>query len=309
MAVLTYRRPKDIAEVIPLLAEQALAVAAAGYDARVLVVDNDPAGSAGAVVAEAAVGLAAGRGIEYVNETTPGISAARNRALQESQEEDVLVFIDDDERPSPDWLRLLVQTYQEHAAAAVVGPVVSRFEVEPDAWIRAGRFFDRRRMPTGTSIDVAATNNLLLDLRVVRELGLTFHPGFGFVGGEDTMFTRELHSRGARLVWCDEAVVADVVPAHRVTRRWVVLRALSSGNSWSLTSVELTPGPWARLGLRAGLTLRAVVRIAGGAFHFLRGALVRSLPYQARGIRTLARGVGMFIGAWGGSYQEYRRTA
>ena len=59
------------------------------------------------------------------------------------------------ERPDPD-------------AAAVVGPVRSDYARDPSPWVQAGRFFDRRRLPTGTPVEVAATNNLLLDLHEVR---------------------------------------------------------------------------------------------------------------------------------------------
>ena len=41
----------------------------------------------------------------------------------------------------------------------------------------AGRFFNRRRLPTGTEVDVAATNNLLLDLIQLHELGLRRRAG------------------------------------------------------------------------------------------------------------------------------------
>ena len=82
-------------------------------------------------------------------------------------------------------------------AAAVVGPVQSEFTGELDPWIAAGAFFQRRRLATGTPVEVAATNNLLLDLETVRRLDLRFDPRFGVSGAEDTYFTRTL-SRSRR---------------------------------------------------------------------------------------------------------------
>ena len=67
----------------------------------------------------------------------------------------------------------------------------------------------------------AHSNNLLLDLRWSRRLGLRFDPRFGLTGGEDTMFTHDLVGRGGTIVWCDEAVVRESVPADRATRSWV----------------------------------------------------------------------------------------
>jgi hypothetical protein len=201
----------------------------------------------------------------------------------------------------------MVATWQRTGAAAVVGPVVSSFEVEPEEYIVAGGFFIRRRMPTGTDIDVAATNNLLLDLAQLEAAGVRFEERFSASGGSDTFFTRKLHRRGGRMVWCDEAIVVDVVPATRSTRSWVLRRAFRTGNSWSRTSIALEPGPWSRLLRRLQLTWLGLVRVLGGGARLLLGEVTRSIGHRARGTRTLTRGVGMTTGAWGLTYFEYRR--
>lgn len=305
VAVLTYRRPGDIAAALPRLAAQAEAVRSPVVTTDIVVVDNDPDGSARSFV----TGFAGPTGVpvRYENETTPGISAARNRALDTADGVDLLVFIDDDERPTDGWLARLLDTWRTHRPAAVVGPVVSEYEVEPNAWVQAGRFFNRRRMPTGTRVEVAATNNLLLDLAQIRALDLRFDPFFGLSGGGDTMFTRLLHRRGGVMVWCDEAVVIDVVPAARVTRDWVLRRAFRSGSSWSVTSVKLAESWPERVRVQAVLTARGLARILGGAAQLALGTLRRSLTLRVRGRRAVARGAGMLSGAWGYVYAEYRR--
>ncbi|WP_233551508.1 glycosyltransferase family 2 protein [Amnibacterium setariae] len=301
VAILTYRRPDDIAAVLPAVVEQLREVDEVVSRARVLVVDNDP--GAGAREAVSAVGGP----VQYVHEPEPGIAAARNRALDEARDDDVLVFIDDDERPDPGWLSALLRTWSSTRAAAVVGPVVSHFLVTPGPFVAAGRFFDRRRHLTGSTVDVAATNNLLLDLAVVRRIRLRFDPTTAATGGEDTLFTRALATRGGRMVWCDEAVVRDIVPPSRITPRWVLQRALSSGNSWSLTAVALAPSRAQRLSTRTVLHGRGLVRLVGGAGQSTVGLLTRQPYHRARGLRTAARGLGMLLGAWNVRYREYRR--
>lgn len=300
IAVLTFRRPRDIAEVIPALIQQAASVEA---DVTILVVDNDPDGAAATQVSA----FAREHPVRYVHEPVPGIASARNRALAESDAARLLVFIDDDERPAPGWLGLLLGTWRAYSPAAVVGPVVSRFDEPPTDWITAGRFFDRRRMATGTRVDVAATNNLLLDLDVVRRIGVLFDPRFGVSGGSDSAFTRYLRAHGGQIVWCDEAVVHDIVPAERITRDWVLRRAYRVGNAWSrihLTSA--TTG--ARAIVRAGLLLRGSIRVIVGSVRFAAGLATRRLVDRARGLRTAARGAGMLTGAVGSVYSEYKRT-
>ena len=242
IAVLTYKRPERLRTLLPLLMQQA--AGAAPVPASVLVVDNDPEMTARSVVQSLATDA-----VKYVSEPEPGIAAARSRALLEAQGARVLVFIDDDESPCANWLGSLLDTYHQTGAAAVVGPVVSEFEVKPEEWITSGGFFRRRRVPTGTEMTVAYTGNLLLDLEEVARLGVDFHPRFGLTGGEDTLFTRQIVQRGGRIVYCDEAVVTDFVPRDRSTRKWVLQRAFRSGNTWSQVSLELAGGGYERLRL------------------------------------------------------------
>ncbi len=303
VAVLTYRRPDDLAAVLPQLVEQAQRVPE-GFLADVLVIDNDPRAGARGQVDSFANGAAVP--VAYEHEPEPGIAAARNRALDAAVDRRLLVYIDDDERPQGDWLRLLLETWVGHAAAAVVGPVVSTFAVEPSAFVTAGRFFDRRRLPTGTRVTVAATNNLLLDLDLVRAAGLRFDTTLGTVGGSDTLFTRALVRAGGRMIWCDEAVVVDVVPEERTTTSWNLRRALRSGNSWSVTALRLERGGPVQ---RVRLLGRGAVRIGGGAARAAWGVVSRDEGHRARGVRSVARGTGMVMGATGLLYREYKRAS
>ena len=84
VAALTYRRPTELATLLPRLVDQAQRAA---VRASVLVIDNDPDGGARATCE--------GQPIRYVHEPRPGIAVARNRALDESPDADLLVFIDD----------------------------------------------------------------------------------------------------------------------------------------------------------------------------------------------------------------------
>ena len=309
IAVLTYLRPADLGEIVPLLLSQASRARTDDLEVSVLVVDNDPGASAMPIVEQMQDEVSGPVELRYVHEPVPGISAGRNRALRESRQDDLLVFIDDDERPSPDWLRLLVATRAAYGADLVQGPVISEFQVAPDGWIQSGGFFRRRRMATGSALDVAVTNNLLLDLRTVRALDLSFDPTLGITGGEDTLFTRQLHRSGAVMVWCDEAHVIDVVPASRSTRAWVRQRALSMGNASALVALRLAGTPTGRLRSRLSLAIRGLARMAIGGARLSAGALARNERQHARGTRTFLRGAGMALGAVGYAHHEYARSA
>ena len=298
IAVLTYRRPEDIALAFPRLGVQAMSGDGGrspdGRPATVLVVDNDPAASARPIVEQLAGTLPPGL-VRYVHEPKPGI-APRGTSLAEAAGSALLVFIDDDEVPSERWLAQLVSLQRSTGAAAVVGPVVSEYEHEPEPWMRPGASVRRRRLATGSRLDVAATNNLLLDLAQIRALQLRFDERFGLSGGSDTLFTRQLVQRGGTMLWCDEAVVVDRVPAARLTRGWVLRRALRSGNSAARAGLELAGTPAARFTARAASLASGSLRLLGGASRLAAGAVSGSTAQRARVDEDRREGPGHGLG-------------
>ena len=320
VAIPTYRRPGAVARALRAVLAEAGACredgAGPGGPVEVLVIDNDPDGSAREAVAGVcggALGAEAGPGaaVRYVVEPSPGVSAVRNRALDETAGRALLVFIDDDEEPEAGWLRRLLSTRRDTGAAAVAGLVVPDYEAEPGPWLRAGGFFDRQSWPTGTRRPVAATNNLLLDLGAVRAAGLRFDEAFGATGGEDALFTRSLVAAGGVIVWCDEARVRDRVPAARLERAWVLRRRRS--HAATAVRVELAlAGPGAHPGIRVRALAGGCARVLAGLGRMALGGLGagagRGLVHRARGARLVARGSGMAAAAVGrGVHREYGR--
>lgn len=300
VAVATFRRPDCLARILPQLIEQAGRL---GATVSVLVVDNDPDGGAAHYVRSVASPT-----VRYVHEPSPGIAAARNRALDESAAADVVVFIDDDEEPGPNWLQTLVDRWDEWRCTAVTGPVVATFDGgRPDPWVIASGVFARRVRPTGEHVRGAASNNLLLDIADLRRHGLRFDDNYGLTGGSDTLLTHKLVMQGGVIRWADEAEVVDHIPAARATRSWVLKRSLRTSNDWSRVALDLEPGRWGRARERAELTLRALARLLRGARRWGLGALQRDTQRRARGLVEIVEAVGMALGAWGYVATEYRR--
>ena len=290
ISVVTYRRPQSLSELLPLLQREMRDLPedlSARFELDIVVVDNDVAETARTV-------CELHDDVPYVTEARPGISAARNRALSVAAASRVIVFIDDDERPRPGWLGSLLQLWITTRAAAISGPVVPVFPGVLDSWIAEGGFNARSHqagLRTGDQIRSAATNNLLLDMRLVRSLGLRFDEDYGLTGGEDTMFTRSLHRSGGVLLWCAEAVVEDVVPLERMTRSYVLRRTYNLSNA--TTAVELAIADSAerpRLLLRTAVL--SVVRVVAGSVRACWGTLTGGERNEARGRRMISRGRG-----------------
>jgi len=301
----TYRRPDNLRAMLPLLLAQArdleLSRPAGPCSVDVLVVDNDPAESALDVVASCE------GPVRYVAEPSPGVSAVRNRAFDETSGSDLLCCIDDDELPADGWLEALVCTWFASRPAAVCGRVVAENWAELDPFIRAGGFFVRRDLETGTPLEVVAAGNLLVDLNQIRAFGVRFDERLGLTGGEDILFSKELLAAGGRMVWCAESIATELVPPSRASRQWVLRRQLRVGNSQAVIDQIVAGSAAARLAARARWLAAGTVRIFGGLLVHLAGRLLRSRTREARGLRAAYRGTGMVAGAAGLAYVEYGR--
>lgn len=300
LAVPTFHRTALLEALLPMLRREADAARdEEGVSTTILVVDNDPDASARAVATAA--------GATYVVEPARGLAAVRNRAIDESAGARALVFIDDDETPRDGWLTALVRRWRTSGAAAVSGRVESVFDAAPDDWIAAGGFFTRVAFADGASQPAAPTNNLLLDLDVVRAHGLRFDEAFALSGGEDIHFTRRLVARGGTIVSAPDALVFDPVSPERLTRRWVLQRAYRVGISTARIDAAMAPSGTARLVSRVKSAAQGLVRIAAGGARWLLGTVTRSARHSARGARAVARGGGMLLGAFGADFAEYAR--
>lgn len=299
VAIPSFRRPEQLSLLLAALPARLAEASAATVD--VLVVDNSPEGSARPTVAAAPLP------VRYAHETTPGISAARNRALDESRGSHLLAFLDDDEIPLPGWLSSLLDTWRIHRSAAVAGRVISVFAEGTDPWLIASGTFRRAQRATGSRLTTAAAGNLLLDLSQVRRLGLRFEPSLGLSGGEDTLFTRELVERGGTIVWCNESAAEDHVVPSRLTRDWANQRAFSAANGWVNVTLHLEKRRSRRFAARGRFLLGGGARMAAGLARQRYGRAAGHLHHDARGTRMFHRGRGMLAGARGHLYQEYAR--
>jgi hypothetical protein len=86
-------------------------------------------------------------------------------------------------------------------------------------------------LPSGTRISAgdARTGNLLIRRSIFVEGDDWFDPAFGRTGGEDSDFFYRQFRRGRVFVWCDEAVVYEMVPPNRWSVAYHVKRYLRSG--------------------------------------------------------------------------------
>jgi succinoglycan biosynthesis protein ExoM len=263
---------------------------------RVVIVDNDPDGSAASVVDgwRAAMPWP----IEYSVEAQRGIPHARNRAVELAAGCDAIAFVDDDEVPEPAWLVELLRVRATTGASVVTGPVVPELEGEPAAWLAP--FFERPRFADGALIGYARTSNVLIDLDALPDDGPPFAPKLALTGGTDTHLFIRMVDRGAVIAWADHAVVHEAMPASRVNVAWLLRREYRRGNTLSLCLRDLHDS-WPARGKRVA---RAVVEVGRGALDVVT-AVVRGRAAVLRGAQRVMLAAGMVTGLLNVRYDEY----
>jgi glycosyltransferase involved in cell wall biosynthesis len=274
VCICTYKRPELLRRALAAVAEQDTR---GSFTYSIVVVDNDARQSAAEVVK--AFGRGSTTQTTYDVETVPNIARARNRAVAHAAGEYV-AFMDDDEVPAPDWLGNLMAARAAYHADGVLGPVRPAFDRPPPTWVVRGGFCERPEYATGRWLDwrQTRTGNVLVRRHVLAEFRPPFRPDFGN-GGEDQDFFRRAMARGYRFVWCNEAVVHEVVPPERWRRRYMWRRALLRGQNERLL---LSPKSLARSLVAVPVYLFAVPLSVLGGQHRVMHYSVRLLDHVGK---------------------------
>lgn len=255
---------------------------------RVVLVDNDPDGSAEQVARRLEPSLPGG--LRYRIERRSGIPFARNAAVREAGPVDFVAFIDDDECPEPRWLAELVRVQRMTGAAVVTGPILPIVPSTAPLWARSGRSFARPRHGTGQRLDYARTGNVIIARRVFEGRAEPFSTRYTR-GGEDTQFFMRALNEGHAIVWADEACVLELVAEDRLRLPWLLRRAHLRGLilSWCLREFA-----WSRRRVLKRVA-HGMARLACGSVYLLGGLLGRPL-LAIEGLREIAFGLGLLRG-------------
>ena len=296
----TFRRPQLLRDLLTGLRAQRLTFDARSV--RAIVIDNDPARSAEAVVREMQHDFPFA--LEYASMVEPGLSAIRNYALDIARGQcDFLAMIDDDETPEPHWLDELLRVQRRYRTEAVVGPVEPVLPATAPDWISAFHAQQVPNFPDGTLLTDGWSGNCLLHMRRIEEIGVSFDPTMNFAGGEDQLFFRQLLASGGRIAYASRAMAWEDTPPERQTVRFIMLRSFRRGNTLTLCDLRLSQHRATR-GIRA---LKGVALIGKGVFGAANAGLRRDFSKFVARASDVVTGAGMLAGLFGMTYQAYRR--
>lgn len=263
---------------------------------EIIVVDNDPFKTA----EEVCTAVELRWPMKYITEERRGITHVRNRAVHEAGLVDFIVFIDDDEVPTPEWLDELISAQRRFSADVVSGPVVPRFALGAAEWVKASGLFNRPSFSTGHSLDKCSAGNVLVR-REVFFIVPTFDDRFTLSGGEDTHFFLRVRKAGHSIAWSQEAIVHESISSERANFAWILRRGYQCGNSWPLCESSLDD----RLRVRVVRFLKAWAYVARGAASALV-SLFMGKAALARSLRTVCVGLGMLAGLAGRKFLAYQ---
>lgn len=236
VCICTYNRPQYLKRLLDGLRDQDTNGL---FTYSVVVADNDHLRSAEPLVS--AFGASSSVPVRYCVETRKNIPLARNTAI-ENADGDLIAFIDDDEFPPKRWLLILFEAWQRYGADGVLGPVKPYFDEKAPSWVVRGRFYHRPTYPTGSVIrwTMGRTGNVLFEKRILAEVEEAFRPEF-HRGGADQDFFRRMIEKGHVFIWCDDAVVHEIVPPVRWKRSFMLRKALLQGSFAPLHPTNAAP--------------------------------------------------------------------
>jgi glycosyltransferase involved in cell wall biosynthesis len=300
ICIITYQRPTGLKRLMNGL-NQLKFSRIERPQLQVVIVDNDASGTA-CQLAEQMSDFQ----WPLVTEIEPrrGISYARNRAVACAHpDSDFIVFIDDDEVPSPEWLEELLVVQAQYQSDVVQGRVVPYFQDDVPVWVKKGSFFEQPQRTTGTPLEAAYTNNVLVRASLIKCQETVFDERFALTGGEDSYFFRTLHQQGFSLVWADAAVVFEYIPSSRVSTKWILLRAYRSCLTYTIWEREKK----ASFKALCISVIKAVSQICLGVF-LLPLSLFLERHILVKTLLNIYKGAGRLSAFMGIKYEEYKTT-
>lgn len=226
-AFCTYNRADRLERLVSTMRAQSCPV-----PFEILAINNNSRDDTPGVLARLAA--APGAPLRWVTESEQGIVAARNRALAEAIDSEILVFIDDDEMPLPGLLAAAHDAITREGAQCVGGRVRVDFTgIERPRWLEDNLlgFFgelDHGHEALWIHDDSTPvwTGNVAYDMRLFRDNpSLRFDKSFdrrGNVtgGGSDAAMFRSLLKRQVRMRFRPEMEVLHAVDTWKLSRRY-----------------------------------------------------------------------------------------
>lgn len=301
ICIATCNRPQGLRRTLA-----SLAALETRHAIEVVVADNDAEKQEGLAVVEALASQDYRWPIRAILVRERGIPLVRNALVEAAiavPGTTHVAMMDDDEAACPGWIDAMVDAAERWNADIVGGAVLREMDSQIAPWAARHPLLQAKRQGrSGPVTLVDSTANVLMAVSALRRIGpRPFDERMALTGGSDKQLFTRMQKAGFRFAWSEEAIVTELIPASRVTAKWLLMRGYRVGMT-DMMVVRTHSGP-----LRAALT--EAPRIVAG---LLIGA-VGPLATLDRGKRVerlgkLYRAAGKIAGLTGLRYEEYRKV-
>jgi len=285
IAICTWNRVALLAQTLTRFAQL---ITPDGVDWTVLVVNNASTDGTATLLESWAPPYS----FRFVFEPTPGLSAARNRALAECRS-DLILFTDDDVLAEPDWLVHFVAASRRHPEGAAFGGRIAPWFPHPPDRLLAAAFPALRRGfcaidlpcaegPVPAGCDLVGAN---MGFRAAAIAGLRFREDLGTnqagtVGGDEMDFQAQIKARGGEVIWVPTMRVQHYVEPGRMTRQYL-LKFAEDGGRREIRLRGEPPGA-AVAGIPRWLVREAIGAQLRAMWSLVRGRQVDALVHLRR---------------------------
>lgn len=223
----TYKRPKDIIRALKSVANQHVD----GINIDIIIADNDPEASAKSTIT-AYIKNYKSKNITYTHVPNPGVSNARNGALEITNSRYIL-FLDDDMEATEHWARELISTSTAYKAAICFSPIDAIMPTcKNPIYPYIQPLFSRKHQNHSGIIPVTfGTGGCLIDRELCTLPTPAFNPDMNETGGEDNVLFEYLLTQNINVAWAASASTYEHVPLHRTTSQYVWKRQFAYGQS------------------------------------------------------------------------------
>lgn len=239
VAVCTYNR----ADRLPALI-QALRAQQTTADYSILFINNNSKDNTPEVLEQAS--QADGVPLRFVTESKQGITHARNRAITECLNSDIMMFMDDDELPAPGWVEAAYQRLKQGDVQIAGGRVKVRFDQHSrPKWLAdellgflAEVDYGEDGFPIVDGSTPVWTADVAYDMSVFRD-----HPdlryderfnrvGDGLGGGEDRRMFDDSLALGIKMAYEPDMIVEHHVDGWKLTRSYFLKLHYEAGRKY-----------------------------------------------------------------------------
>jgi glycosyltransferase involved in cell wall biosynthesis len=294
----TYKRPEMLKKLIQSIANCNLNRTLI-KNINIIVVDNDVDKTAELVIKELSNIFNHTFKIYYSSFSAKGISNVRNELIKKASffNPDFIVFIDDDEFVTSEWLNELVKTIISNNSDAARGPVIAMFEKSVTQSISC--CFKRESYSNNISINSLTTGNLILKFKSLKEYDVWFDSRFNVIGSGDSYFGNQILKKGAKIVWAENAITYETIPEKRASLGWLIKRVYRHSSTYTyMTKLEKE-----YLKLLKKIVISLIYITIGGTTLI---SILFPIKNKYWGILTFTEGIGGLAGLVNVLYKEYK---